>query len=174
MLAEAGQREVLARELGACCRARQARRSEDGGSERRSLTRRFEHALAKVRGNLCRAAIQVLLGPGALPPSAATAKATLDLFRLEPFERDGSYARPADRNLPHVSFKVKSIADRVHRMKAAAQPGASGTRPRHLKCLLLVPGGAAALHPWVHRFNSCQLPPLVLVPFLHYVSSQAS
>ena len=60
VLAEAGQWEILARELGACCRARQERRSEDGGSERRSLTRRFEHALAKVRGNSCRAAVQVL------------------------------------------------------------------------------------------------------------------
>ena len=171
VLAEAGQQwEVLAQELGACCRARQERRSEDGGSERRSLTRRFEHALAKVRGNSCRAAIQVLLGPGALPPSAATAKATLDLFRLELFERDDSYARPADRNLPHVSFKVDAVADRVHKVKTAAQPGASRTRPGHLKCLLLVSGGAAALHQWVRRFSNCQLHPLILVPFLHYLA----
>ena len=55
-------------------------------------------------------------------------------------------------------------------MKVAAQPGASGTRPGHLKCLLLVPGGSAAFHQWVHRFCNRQLPPAMLEPFMHYMA----
>ena len=169
LLAETEQWEPLVLELVRGCQEVRPFGGETG-SDRRSPLRKLEHALAKVRSSSCRSAAQILLGPGALTASEATASATLELFRAAPLHSPDSSSLPLDRKAPRVSLKASAVNGRVYRMQAAAQPGASGLRPWHLRGVLLLPGGATALRQWCHRFCNTQLPAAVVKPLLVYLS----
>ena len=69
-----------------------------------------------------------------------------------------------------MSITKKAVADRVMGLRAAAAPGGSGTRPTHLKSLLLAPGGDDALHQWCARWAAGTLPRCVVAVFLDFVA----
>ena len=82
-LAEAGRWAELASELQIRCEAAAAHGpAHDEGRQAPSELRVMEQACAKVRGNCCKAAAQLLGGPSPLPPSEATEAATLQSATL--------------------------------------------------------------------------------------------
>ena len=97
------------------------------------------------------------------------------------YSPQGPFSQPRFRNIgPRPPFPLPSAGSpdpcqvnlwnfRGENFAASLEPPGRDQGTLH-KCFLLVPGGAAALRQWVHRFNDCQLPPLVLVPFLHYLA----
>ena len=124
-----------------------------------------------VRGNCCKAAAQLLGGPSPLPPSEATAVATLQLFCTDPpgpAQDEAATAPAADAPTVHVGERL--VSDRIHRTRARAQPGSSGMRTGHVKALLLAPGGVGLAQQWCQRWAACSLPAAVVAPFVGLVA----
>jgi hypothetical protein len=171
--AEAGRWNDLAAELAGRCADIAALPDRGTAAQTSSEPRVLEQACAKVRGNCCRAAAQLLARPPPLPPSEATATATLKLFKtappvLAPGLRDAA-APPAD-DAPTMVLRPRKVIDRIHRMRSGAQPGGSGMRPGHIKSLLLAPNGAELALQWCRRWIECALPTPVVGPFLSLVA----
>ena len=68
----------------------------------------------------------------------------------------------------HVGDRL--VSDRIHRMRAGAQPGGSGMRTGHIKALLLAPGGAGLAQHWCQQWAACSLPAAVVAPFMGLVA----
>ena len=162
----------LASELQIKCEAASAHGPAlDKGRQAPSELRVMEQACAKVRGNCCKAAAQLLGGPSPLPPSEAMAAATLQLFCKDPPgpAQDEAATAPAD-DAPTVHVGERLVSDRIHRMRVGAQPGGSGMRTGHIKALPLAPGGAGLAQQWGQRWAACSLPAAVAAPFIGLVA----
>ena len=117
------------------------------------------------------AAAQLLGGPNPLPPSEATAAATLQFFCTDPPgpAQDEAATAPAN-DAPTMHVGERPVSDGIHRMHAGAQPGGSGTRTGHIKALLLAPGSAGLAQQRCQRWAACSLPAAVVVPFMGLVA----
>ena len=143
ILAEQGAWHTLAIALKIACEAKLAKEADRKSASKitPSLEHTFEAACAKVRGNCLRSAAQLLLGDGAPPPGPATISATKLLFLTNPDDAETAALRqlatPFLRSTAGAAvagkLRAKHIIHRVGLLRAAAQPGPSGSRNTHIK-----------------------------------------
>ena len=177
-LAETGQWAQLVQQLLLAIEARTAHlSSQPPAPQAQSKDRTYQQVCAKVRGDCLRSAAQLLLSDGAAIPSPATTAATAKLFLCEPLPLEKAAPLQALQTKLLQSSAGAQIAGRIkdksvqHRLsqclRAAAQPGPSGTRNTHLKSLLHVPGGVSAAADWCRLWAAAIIPPGVAKHFLH-------
>ena len=128
------------------------------------LKQMLELVCEKVRGNCLKTASQILLGQKLHAPSQEVAEQILELFGVSDQGEDVALA------IAQLNFHIKqnpqlhtplvtkkNVVTRMHRLRNAAQPGASGIRNSHIKACLLSDIGTQALVDWCHCWAKGQV-----------------